>query len=161
MAPNGPRAMSALCPLLRDERKCLERPRKSSLTLSRHGRFIRQGLPRDLIVAGVRAMVTAKAPEKIGDVNYFEAFGCWLDARSERHPLPRLFALPAVKFVRISRWPHTYWREAVSDRHYGSTQGKQVRSGKSGRRQADALQAPVCRNRPANVCARRDPGRSC
>lgn len=42
------------------------------LTLSRHGRLIRQGWPRDLIVAGVRAMVTAKAPEKIGDVNYFD-----------------------------------------------------------------------------------------
>lgn len=44
---------------------------------------------------------------------FIVAFGCWLDARSEQHPLPRLFALPAVNFVRISRWPHTYWRGAV------------------------------------------------
>ena len=51
--------------------------------------WLDHGWPRDLIVAGVRSMVAANAPEKIGNVNYFDKGLARFIARHSK-PVPQV-----------------------------------------------------------------------
>lgn len=100
--------------------------------------WLDQGWPRDLIVAGIRAMVTAKAPEKINTVVYFDK-GLARFIAEQTRPVPQVIEREA-QTVEVTRGKATSDPRSLIpaiDRAYNRIE--QIQHGD----RAPVLQAPV------------------